>query len=208
MAFDDDMFEVWLREYKEIIKDPEPVRHQRGAYNPYMHSSTTQYELYQSYYTGANGFLPDHYVGDLQGFDLFVDHQTKTYMVKYNQYYVIIPEHLFDLAFTEMDAGELNLFLCKALFDNIDVTAYLTSFLKGQRQYDYLKSNGSYRPLTDEEREERQRQHDEALRLKQEEEDRKLQEQIEYMREHEACTRLTTSLRADFWGLILVEDML
>jgi hypothetical protein len=158
--------------------------------------------LYQSYYTGANGFLPDHYVGDLQGFDLFVDRKTQTYMVKYNQYYVIIPEHLFDLAFTEMDAGELNVFLCKALFDNIDVTVYLTNFLKGKKQYDYLNHNGTYRPLTDEEREERQRKHDEAMRLKQEE-DRKLQEQIEYMREHEACTRLTTSLRTDNIGKIV-----
>lgn len=196
MAFDEESYEMWLHSYRKIMNDHEDVLQNRNS-----SFSTSHYGLYQSY--SNTTILPDTYVGDIQGFDLFVDKRTTTYMVKYNSYYAIIPEHLFDLAYTEMDASELNTFFCHALFDNVDVVNYLTEYLKNKKQYQY----STYITLTDEEREEQTKKYEEEMRIRREEQERQRLQQIEIMAELEAARRATQSLNSCFWGLLLIEDI-
>lgn len=196
MAYDDDMadFENWLNSYNYII---DPNRGPRG-----INRSTKQYEMYYSY-TGDFS-LPDVYIGEIQGFDIFLNPQQKIYMVKYNSHYALIPVDLFELAHTSMDASELNTFLCRALFDNIDITAYITDFLKNKKisNYEvrnYQRHNTHYTPSTEEEiKQARIKESERVARL------------IEEQEESDANARmhLTLSKNTSFWGLLIYEDIL
>lgn len=196
MAYDDELsdFENWLRGYNYIV---DPTRGPNG-----VNRSTQQYEMYYAY-TGDFS-LPDVYIGEIQGFDIFLDPQHKMYMVKYSTHYALIPVDLFELAHTSMDASELNTFFCRALFDNIDITSYINDFIKNKRIFNYevrnyQRHNQYYTPPTEEE-----------IELAKIKESERLTRLIEEQKENDAQAKmiLTLSNKNSFWGLLIYEDVL